>query len=209
MIREILHNQEEILVKKFTLLKTTAVIAALALASVASASPRFAQKNANAPSYDSVGIGYVNVDFDGVSNKADGYVFSLEKRLTTNWYASASFSDLDVEDISQSYKSYLVGLGYTHAMNRSTSLDLFGGFAKEKFGLLSESGYQIGIGMRQRVGDLQWSITPTYTDLGNDLDQFSVSVGGEYFLSANMALGARVSIAEDSNSYTLGFRYHF
>lgn len=193
---------------------------ALAFAFSANAAPRFAKQTGTSPSFDNVSVGYVHQDLEDGLPSFDGFAVELEKRLTTNWYAGASFSDVSnkgafdtLGEGDMGVKSYVVGLGYVIPMSKSTSLDLYAGFAKQSSSApgvsLSENGYHVALNFRQRVGEVEWQISPSYTDLGDEMTSFAVGMGAEYYLSPNVSLGGGVTVGEDDNTVLVGFSYHF
>lgn len=211
--------------------KSTLLIAAVSMAFAATASPRFSSTSGDAPSYDNVGLGYVHVDSDDSIPDFDGFGLTLEKRLAKNWYAGASVSSVEnksgvdgIPDGALSLDTYVAGVGYIIPVSKTTSVDLFAGFTKVSYdqdalaGFSadsgSESGYQLKVNLRQRLGDLEWRISPAYVDLGDDpsgenLNAFSVDLGAEYYVAPSVSLGALVTIGEDSNAMQVGARYHF
>lgn len=208
--------------------KISLAVAALSLAFTASASPRFGKHAGQGPSYDNIGLSYVNVDADSGLPNFDGFGVGLEKRLTTNWYASAVYSKVENKDAFTvmtdmgdadipagviDLETYVMGLGYIAPLTQTTTLDIFAGFAKEKFSFagdqMSEYGFQVGISLRQRVGELEWRISPTYRDLGAEMDTFAVTLAGAYYIAPSFTLDAGVTIAEESNGIAFGVRYHF
>ena len=101
-------------------------------------------------------------------------------------------------------------------MNKTTSMDIFAGFVKERVEAFGESvsadGFQVGVNLRQRVGELEWAISPAYTEIdfdGESESAFQVSLSGEYFIAPTVSLGAALTVGEDANGFTVGVRYHF
>lgn len=208
---------------KKTLLTSALCVAALSMAFTASAAPRFGQSASQGPSYDNFGVGYTVSDMDELDSDFDGYSIELEKRLSKTWYAGASYSSVSNKDNFSNIPagaldidSYLLGVGYIVPMSKTTSMDVFVGFAKQRAELdgmsASGDGYHVGINLRQRIGDLEWNISPAYVDLdmdGESESAFQVTLAGQYYLAPSVSLGAGVTVGEDANGLTVGLRYHF
>ena len=206
---------------KKALLKTTVCALVLGMACAASAATKNAQSYGESPSYDNFGVGYMVMNLDESDIDFDGFTLGFEKTLNKSWYAGVSYSDVSnkdslgvgVSDIDA--KSYLLGLGYIVPMSKTTSMDIFVGFAKSKVEFagqsMSENGYQVGVNLRQRVGDLEWSLSPAYSDFsdGEDSSSFQVSLAAQYYLAPSVSLGAGFAVGEDANSVMVGVRYHF
>ena len=184
-----------------------AITASLMLAALPLAS------HAEDMSYSFVDLGWVQTDIDGVSSKADGFAIRGSAGFAENYFVFAEYSSQSVSGIDLDITA--VGLGGHYGL--SDNLDLVGraGWFKAKAsgsgGSFDDDGYLVSAGLRGQIGDnfeLEGSVI--YTDLGGaNGDDTSVAVGGRYYFTRNLALGAEYQHGNDSSTIMLGGRYSF
>jgi len=184
-----------------------AVTASLLLAALPLAS------HAEDMSYSNIDLGYVNTDIDGVGPSLDGFGVRGSIGFAEHYFAFAEYSSQSVSgaDLDQT----AVGLGGHYGL--SDNLDLVGraGWFKANVsggGLsASDDGYLVSAGLRGRAGDkveLEGSVI--YTDLGGSSgNETAVAVGGRYYFTKTLALGAEYQHSSDASSYLVGVRFDF
>lgn len=199
-------------------LTLSAVAAALLLSCSASAELRYAKPVDDTPtyagaSYDHVNVSHYRLNTD-VSDNLSGWGVSLEKRVNAQWFVSASHVDVDHSDNSNaSVDRTLLGLGHIVTLQDGVTLDAGISMGRVRFMGDSVDVIQLSAGVRQRVGRVDWRITPMYSDYDLpryvDISEFSVLVGANYFVGEQVSLGAQATLSGDYKLFGLGVSYHF
>jgi hypothetical protein len=164
-------------------------------------------------SYSFVDLGYVETDIDSVGPSLDGFALRGSIGFAEYYFAFAEYSSQSVSGVD--FDQTTVGLGGHYGL--SDSLDLVGraGWFKADVSgggtSFDDDGYLVSAGLRGKMGDkveLEGSVI--YTDLGGSGgDDTAVAVGGRYYFTRNLALGAEYQHGNDSSTILLGGRYSF
>jgi opacity protein-like surface antigen len=170
---------------------------------------------AKAPSWNNIGLGYINVDIDDTDYEPSGFVLSGSHLLNDNVYVHASYQsaedDLFGDDLEISTLN--LGLGYRHSLNATT--DLFGQVsylnAEAEYSGQSEdeNGYSLAIGVKSMLIDnLEGGISATRVSLDGE-SETAINVGLSYFINDQFSIGAGYSFADDAKTLAVGVKVHF
>lgn len=170
-------------------------------------------------SYDSAGLSYQRGDFSGLDVTFSGLQFQVEKRINAQWYVGGSYLSVD-SDRADGYPGGLwkidrteLGLGYIIPVYTDTTVDFYGGLGKWRVDGESIDLMTLAISLRQRHGDVQWRITPAYTDHddlpGSDIEAMSVTLGIDVMLQKHISVGLNATLSGDYDLFGLGAKYHF
>ena len=164
-------------------------------------------------SYSNIDLGYVNTDIDGVGPSFDGFGIRGSVGFAEHYFAFAEYSRVSASGVDLDQTA--VGLGGHYGL--SDNLDLVGraGWFKAKVSgggvSADDDGYMVSAGLRGKVGDkVELEGGLMYSDLGGtNGDETTGVVGGRYFFTDTLALGAEYQHSSDASSYVLGVRFSF
>lgn len=164
-------------------------------------------------SYSNIDLSYVMTDINGVGPSLEGFGVRGSIGFAEHYFGFAEYSSQSVSgaDLDQT----AAGLGGHYGL--SDNLDLVGraGWFKAKVSgggvSVSDDGYLVSAGLRGKAGDkveLEGSVI--YTDLGGSSgNSTAVAVGGRYYFTETLALGAEYQHSSDASSYLVGVRFSF
>jgi len=170
---------------------------------------------AKAPSWNNIGLGYINVDIDDTDFEPSGFVLSGSHLLNDNVYVHALYrsaeDDLFGDDLEISTLN--LGLGYRHSLNATT--DLFGEVSylnvEAEFSGQSEdeNGYSLTVGVKSvLIDNLEGALSATRDSLDGE-SETAINVGLSYFLNEQFSVGVGYSFADDAKILNVGVRFHF
>jgi hypothetical protein len=179
---------------------------------------------AEGPRYTYVEAGYLDLEVDNDSNfggdlDGDGFAIGGSLAVTDMFHLFTDYSDVDLDAdnfaVGADYSQFAIGGGINYAM--SDTVDLVGRLAYldvevevDSFGSADETGYGLYAGARAMVSPA-WEVNGGigYSDLGDDIDGTSFSLGTLYSLTEIIAVGAGVTVGDDTTSWTVGVRLYF
>lgn len=170
---------------------------------------------AEEPRYSYIEGGYQHLDIDGSGIDVDGDGLGLggSLGLTDRVHLLASYSEVDLDfgiDVTQ----FSAGVGGNLPMSGDVHLIGSVGYAwteiDTNFGDADDDGFFLSGGVR-------WMVAPafeltgevTYVDFDDAGDDTTLSVGGLFSLTPDLALGVGASFGDDITGYTVGLRYYF
>jgi hypothetical protein len=164
-------------------------------------------------SYSFVDVGYIETDFDGVGDKADGFALRGSVGFAQDWfvlaeYVAQSVQDVDIDTIS-------VGFGGHYGINEE--LDVVGKLAYTEVDLsapggldASDDGFFLEAGLRGRVADaVELEGGLRYVDFSDGGDDTGFYLAGRYHFNATWAVGVEYRSADDASSWLAGVRASF
>jgi hypothetical protein len=169
--------------------------------------------HAEAMSYSFIDLGYIAADIDGASSNPDGFALRGSVGFAEQFFAFAAYSKLSASGVDVDQTT--VGLGGHYGL--SDNLDLVGragwlnADGSGPGGSLSDDGYVLSAGLRGRVGtSVELEAGVAYADFGGSIgDDTSFAVGGRYYFTRNIAVGAEYQDDGDGSVIFLGGRYSF
>jgi hypothetical protein len=163
------------------------------------------------PTYNYIDAAYLSIDVDD-GPTFDGFGVGGSFALTESFHVVGSYADVSKGPMSATTSA--VSLGYNHSLNDITDLVARAGWVHGRakisgFGSESDNGWSVEAGLRAMLSP-QFELNGfiTYVDLFDD-DDTSLSVGGVYYLTHNIGLGAGVSFSDDATGWQVGFRFAF
>lgn len=186
-----------------------AVASALLIGSIV-----FGNAKADTPSYDFFEVAFIKGDIDDPNVDGDGFGLGGSVSVHENWFLFADYSDLGF-DFGVDLSLLDVGVGYRMPISDTTDFAIAGSYVKadasSSFGSADDSGYGIAALIRGMVNDqLELNGGISYVDFGGtDGEDTSLSVGGVYSFTENVAFDGRIEIGDDVNLYIAGFRFYF
>lgn len=173
--------------------------------------PAFAQ--ADEYDYTFVEARLVSADFDTAGTDVDGDGFGINGSFAINddYHLFVEYSSLGF-DFSIDLNRLAVGGGMHYEL--SPTIDLVGTLAyldyevDSAFGSVSEDGFGIGVGVRGALeNNFEWEAGIDYVDVGGS--DTAIRLDGRYYFNETMAAGIGVSIDDEVNIFSLGFRMEF
>ena len=182
---------------------TRKILSVLWVLGFAVAPNSYADSHDSADSAISYSYGEIRfVDVDG----GDGFEFGGSFRINQEFYAVASFQDLD-GDRGGDLEILEFGGGYIRPHN---NIDLAAEFTLIDADVSgdSESGFSLAGGARGFIApNLELRGYFKYVDI-EDNDTF-LELGGDYFFADNLSAGATIELGSDLDTVTIGGRFHF
>lgn len=187
-------------------------IAASTLMALGAATPALAEDF----SYSFIEAGYVSGEIDDFGLDGSGFALNGSFEFNQNVFGFAGITDVEYDQGSGvSTTSTTVGVGFAWPLG--TSVDLVSGFAYERLrlhvdggGSATESGFSLNTGLRASISDsLEVTAGVKYTDFGNDIDDFTLGVGGRYYFTPAFAAGIDVNDNDDGTAWIISLRYDF
>ena len=190
-------------------MRLTAITSVLALGILA---PMAVQ--AESPSYDYAELGYVKADIDDLNVDGDGFGIGGSFGFYENWFMFAEYANLGF-DFDIDVNTFEAGFGYHYPMSDMVDLAVSASYlrAEADSGGFSEddSGYGLKALVRGMVNDaFELNGGINYVDFGgNGGSDTSFEAGALYSFTDNVAFGGRVDLADEGNTYQIGFRFYF
>lgn len=182
-----------------------AMVASLLLAAL----PLAAQ--AEDMSYSFIDLGYVETDLDN-GPTADGFGVRGSVGFAENFFVFGEYTNQDLQgvDIDQFAVGLGGHLGLTEQLDGVGRIGYVDGEASAGGFSVSVDGYLVSAGLRGQVtDDFELEGHVIYRDLGGDGDETAFSIGGRYFLTDQLALGAEYEIGDDAKTLFIGGRFSF
>ena len=172
---------------------------------------------AQGPSFNFVELGYNSSEFDvgnGVDVDGDGFAVGGSFEIGENMFVFASYADTDF-DFSLDISALQVGLGWHTSISQTADIVARVAYVDAEIGLsgfgsVDESGYGLGIGVRNDVSvlvELYGEIS--YVDLGDDADNTAFGAGIYFNMTRAFALGLGAAFDDDATSYGVSGRFYF
>lgn len=153
------------------------------------------------------------IDGSGVDVDGDGLSVSGAFELTDNLFLTAGYGNQDFDqgvDLDQWFAGIGGHLPLTDTVDVVGTLAYVDAELDTGFGDADDEGYSAGLGLRARVLDnLEVEGGVTYIDLGDDLDDTALNLGGRYYFTDTFALGAGYSRGDDVDSWNVSVRLEF
>lgn len=207
------------------------IAAAVAAGSMMLAAPAMANEM-TPPSFDKVGISYVELDV--MDESASGFGLQLEKSFNEKVFVSIEHLDASetyVEDLGAADAAFELSVMLTHAnigyqffQTESTITYMSAGYSRAKAtGNVSlsdnsysdsysdsDSGWNAQVGVRSRfTPNFEMDAAVRHIDIADESDQ-EFSVSGRYYLESNFSLSAGYTHLDSEMSYlNFGVSYHF
>ena len=164
-------------------------------------------------SYSFIDLNYTDANLDN-GPSGDGFNLRGSVGFAENFFAFADYSSLDFPagiDIDL----YNIGLG--GHLGIADNVDLVGkaGYAHAKADAsgvpsVTDSGYMVSAGIRGRVAEgFELEGNAIYSDFGNGANDTALAVGGRYFFTPNLAVGAEYQASDDVDQWFAGVRFTF
>ena len=181
-------------------------------------------QQAPAPSFDKIGVSYLEYDLEGEGLTGAGANFSTSM-ANTDWFFAADFiyadDDYDFGGAAVNatasnlyanfgYKFYQVGsmVGYASAGLTYANIDVEAG----SLGSYDEddTGWNAQLGMRARLNrDFEVDANVRHVDIYDDSDQ-EWSLSGRYYITDAFSLGAGYTFVDSDNGYVaFSGNWHF
>lgn len=160
---------------------------------------------ANGPAWRYVEGGYTSLDGDGGLD-ADGAFIGGKYQINPNVYLNGEFTF--VEEGSADINLLTLGGGYIVPLNTTT--DAYAGINFERVDTdgYDDNGYSLAAGVRSMVTDV--------VEVTGELGYYDVSdgditfkVGGNYYISPELSVGASYKFMDGGDIMQLGARYAF
>ena len=188
-------------------------LAALALAGLFSGSAL-----ASDLSYDSIELGYSQLEMDDYIDM-DGWNADLSISFASNWYVSADtvMTSGSESGLSSDIDFTTLNVGFNTSI--SNSVDFIAELGAARYDItVSLSGLGSGsdddtaanavIGFRGKAGDVfEWGANINHMDFDDSLTFLNLEA--RYFLTETFSLGAKASIEDDMDIYSLNARFDF
>lgn len=201
-------------------LLATATIAALAF----TASPAFAKVTDSAPDFSFVEANFIKMDIDvpgeDVELEADGIEFKGAFEISDKAFMHFSYSNPELDIVDVGMDMYTVGVGARHALSARTSL--FGtvdyirvetddvSFGYDTLNGESFNGFGLNAGVKSRIApEIELTGILSYADVDEVDDGVSATAEVRYFFTNELAVGLSYTVAEDTDTLSVGARYSF
>ena len=165
--------------------------------------------------YSGVELNFVSVELgdDVIDVDGDGFEIGGSYAMSDQYFLFGEYGDQDL-DFGIEGKSYEVGAGFHHEMNRD--LDFVASIsyvdAEVELGGFSvdDDGFALGAGMRSRVGrsfEVEGGIR--YTDLDASGSDTGFVLGGRYYFNDTFAISAGTDLNDNADTFRIGVRAEF
>jgi opacity protein-like surface antigen len=176
-------------------MKTKLLVAALALAAPFAAS-------AEIP-YSYVDFAALSVDAGGPGGSESGFAFEGSFKLDESWYGFAAYGDVDQSS------SLSVGLGWHAPVSDAADFYADAGFVNADSGAASDSGFQVGAGLRGMPTDtLELTAGLQYVDIGSQ-GETGFGVGAVFYVNDQFGVGASWATIDEVDTLAVGIRVTF
>ena len=165
-------------------------------------------------SYSYIDLAYAEANLDPGPD-GDGFALRGSVGFAENFFAFAEYASYD---FPASIDADLYNIGLGGRLGISDNADLVGrvGYAHAKadapgVSSVSDSGYLVSAGIRGRVAEgFELEGNVIYTDFGGTGgDDTALSVGGRYFFTPQLAVGAEYQASDDVDQWFAGVRFAF
>ena len=175
--------------------------------------------SAESPSFSFVEAGYTAQDNDLIDGDYTGYELEGSYQLSNNFYLAAKHVITTEDSLDLSTTTF--GVGYHYFLTKSTAMYVQADYAavileRANSGKFDEQGTQLGLGIKSMITDaIEIDVALKYLDAGEvdttfgEYDKTYGLIGANYLLSDSVSIYADYEIEEDSNRYSMGFRYRF
>ncbi|MHC9510042.1 hypothetical protein [Kangiella sp. M94] len=169
-------------------------------------------------SYDSIELGYSQLEMDDFIDM-DGLNADLTISFTPNWYISADtvMTSGSESGLSSDIDFSTLNVGFNTSI--SNSVDFIAELGAARYDVtVSLAGFGSGsdddnaanavIGFRGKAGDVfEWGANVNHMDFDDSLTFLNLE--GRFFLTDTFSLGAKASIEDDMEIYSLTARFDF
>ncbi len=166
-------------------------------------------------SYSYIEAGWVNTNFDGFDEDADGPGVRGSIGFAENFFAFAEYVTQEVDVLGVDVDVDQIAVGFGGHLDISDKVNLVGrvGYVEvdsDDVGV-NVDGYLVSAGVRGQVAEnFELEGQVVYTDLGSSGgDDTGLGVGGRYFFTKNFAVGAEYQFSDDADTWILGVRFAF
>lgn len=168
--------------------------------SIAATFNSYAANHDNGIEYTFGEVRYVDVD------GGDGIEIGGSFRFNEQFYGIAGFQDLDGGGVSVELFEFGGGIIFpVEKMDFVGEISLINADVPGD----SDTGLALTGGVRSFITpELEGRVNVRYEDLFDDSDTF-IEFGGDYFLAANLSIGATLELASEADRFTLGGRFYF
>jgi len=157
---------------------------------------------------------YAHTDTDdGLDIDGDGLDVAGSFALTDTLFLTGGYTSRDF-DFGIDLDRYEAGLG--GHLPLAPNLDVVGTVSylhSEEdfaFGDADDDGIGLALGLRGRLTDaLELQGGLSYADLDDFTDDLALNIGGRYYMTPQLALGAGFEAGDDVSTWTVGLRYEF
>jgi hypothetical protein len=163
------------------------------------------------PTYNYLDARYLSVDVDN-GPTLDGFGVGGSFALTESFHVVGEYSD--VSDGPLTLERGRVAFGWNHSLNDITDFVARAGWEYGRvklsgFGSESDNGWSVEAGVRSMLSS-QFELNGfiSHVDLFDGDEQF-LNVGGMYYVTPSIGLGAGVSLSDDSTGWDVGVRFAF
>ena len=168
-------------------------------------------------SYTFLQAEYATVDVDGLSDDPDGYALTGSFAINESFFAIVTYSDTSasVSGFDVDLDATTLGLGYHHPLNERTDLVVMASYVDAQleadgFGFSGEAddqGFSLSGGLRfWALRQLELAANVRYIDLDESGDDTSFGGNALFYATRNVAVVAGVTIADDSDTFSVGLR---
>jgi hypothetical protein len=163
------------------------------------------------PTYNYIDAAYLSVDVDN-GPTLDGFGVAGSFALTESFHIVASYSELSKNPLDLTGSS--VALGWNHSLNDITDVVVRAGWEYARVQLFnwaseSDNGWSLEAGLRSMLTP-QFELNGfiSHVDIFGG-DEQALSVGGVYYFTPSIGLGAGVTLSDDATGWNVGFRFAF
>lgn len=169
---------------------------------------------ADAPRYTYVEGEYQSIDIDidvgptDVSVDGDGFGIGGSAAITERVFVRGAYSNLDVEGID--VDQYEIGIGGNVPTEENFHLVGEVGYTRAELNSADDDGFFVSGGFRWMASpQFELNAGLNYVDLDDSGDDTSLTVGGVFNVSPDLALEGNIELADDATAYAFGLRYYF
>ncbi|WP_404408623.1 porin family protein [Pseudidiomarina marina] len=195
-------------------------VAALAIAALTTTAQ--AQQTLQQPSFDKLGVSYINYDLEGETLNGAGLQFN--RHINQDWFFDVNYiyatddytvSGVDVDATANTlygnlaFKFYQMNnmVAYASAGLVYSEIDVDSGVGSFNE---DDTGWNAQIGMRTRITDVfEVDANVRHVDIYDGSDQ-EWSISGQYYITNEFSLGLGYTLVDSDNSYVaLSGNFHF
>jgi hypothetical protein len=166
---------------------------------------------AASPTYNYLDAAYLSVDVDD-GPTLDGFGVDGSFALTERFHVVASYGEISKSPWTLSSGS--VALGWNHSLNDITDFVARAGWEYGRvkysgFGSDDDNGWSVEVGVRSMLTpQFELNGFVSHVDIFDGDDQ-AVSVGGVFYFTPSIGLGAGVTLSDDATGWNVGVRFAF
>ena len=197
-------------------------VAAVAIAALTSATNAQAQQTQQQPSFDKLGVSYINYDLDGETLNGAGLQFN--RHINQDWFLDVNYiyatDDYTISgvDVDATANTLYGNLGFKFYQMNNTVAYASGGLVYSEIDVDSgvggynedDTGWNAQIGMRTRLTDaFEVDANVRHVDIYDDSDQ-EWSLSGQYYITNEFSVGLGYTLVDsDNSSVALSGNFHF